>query len=347
MIYQDDRSSKWYRQTRWIKVLLFLAVSLICIIAAMIFSRPEQIADLSGGTYKETFTTTHRPLQKELTLLHREGVFQTPENARTVPDVFVPWYSAEETQKIISGGKNIPEQYRAVIASCLPAALKQKVLVFASPLENPVPGDLFRVLVWCFERDLSSGDYNKCTETLDNMFCFASLLLNSNAADIYFVSKTLSCAKLYEKTFSGNKNALALWNRKKTEMTEKYIFTANGLYQIERLQILQEFEMIRIHGIRIFDEIISGSSQISDGFGTGSFSGIKSGISTSITDFFYDVDRDQTMVLSILRQLLNDGVSPYMLKVPDRKVSIYCYRRIIQETEVLSSLFDYLEKRAE
>ena len=54
MIYPDDRSSKWHRQTRLVKILLFLAVSLICIIAAMIFNRPEQIADLSGGIYKET-----------------------------------------------------------------------------------------------------------------------------------------------------------------------------------------------------------------------------------------------------------------------------------------------------
>ena len=49
----------------------------------------------------------------------------------------------------------------------------------------------------------------------------------------------------------------------------------------------------------------------------------------------------------MLRGLLHDGVTPYMLKMPDRKISIHCYRRITQEAEVLSSLFDYLEKRAE
>ena len=105
--------------------------------------------------------------------------------------------------------------------------------------------------------------------------------------------------------------------------------------------------MIRIHGVRIFDEKVSGSMQIKEGIGTGSLSGIKSGIATAFTDFFYDVDRDQTLALSILRGLLHDGVTPYMLKMPDRKISIHCYRRIIQEAEVLSSLFDYLEKRAE
>ena len=105
--------------------------------------------------------------------------------------------------------------------------------------------------------------------------------------------------------------------------------------------------MIRIHGVRIVDEKISGSSQIKESLGIGSFSGIKNGIATAITDFFYDVDRDQTMALSMLRGLLYDGVTPYMLKMPDRKISIRCYRRITQEAEVLSSLFDYLEKRAE
>ena len=347
MIYQDGRSGKWYKQTRWIKILLFLTVSLVSIIAVVIFRRPEQIADLSGGICKETFKTTYRPLQKELKQLHQEGVFQQPENAKTIPDVFVPWYTAEETRKILSGEKIQPEQYRTVVSSCLQSALQQKKLVFASPLENPVPGDLFRILVWLFEQDFASGNYRYSAETLDKMFCFSSLLLNSNAADIYFVSKTLDCAKLYEKHFSGNKNASVLWNRKKTEMTEKYLFAADGLYQIERLRILQEFEMIRIHGVRIFDEKVSGSMQIKEGLGTGSLSGIKSGIATAFTDFFYDVDRDQTLALSSLRGLLHDGVTPYMLKMPDRKISIHCYRRIIQEAEVLSSLFDYLEKRAE
>ena len=345
MIYQDGRSGKWYKRRN--RKLLFLAVLLVSITAVVFFLRPERIADLSGGIYKETFKTTYRPLQKELIQLHKDGVFQQPENTRTVPDVFVPWYSAEKTRKILSGEKIFPEQYRTIVSSSLLSALKQKKLVFASPLENPVPGDLFRILVCFFEQDLATGDYSRCAETLDQIFCFSSLLLNSNAADIYFISKTLDCAKLYEKIFSGNRNALALWNRKKTEMTEKYLFAADGLYQIERLRILQEFEMIRIHGIRIFDEKVSGSSQIKEGLGTGSFSGVKSGISTTVTDFFYNVDRDQTMALSILRGLLYNGVTPYMLKMPDRKISIHCYSRIVQEAEVLSSLFDYLEKRAE
>ena len=347
MIYQDGRSSKWYKQPRWIKILLFSAVALISIIVTIVVNRPKQIEDLSGGTYKETFKTTHRPLQKELVLLYQEGVFETPKNAKMVPEVFVPWYTSEETLNIISGKNNITDQYRSVISSCLQSALKQKNLYFATPLENPVSGDLFRTLVFLFEQDLASGDYNRCAETLENMFCFSSLLLNSNAAEIYFVSKSLDCAKSYDQTCSGNKTALALWSRKKTEMTERYLFSAEGLYRIERLRILQEFEMIRIHGVRIVDEKISGSSQIKESLGIGSFSGIKNGIATAITDFFYDVDRDQTMALSMLRGLLHDGVTPYMLKMPDRKISIHCYRRITQEAEVLSSLFDYLEKRAE
>ncbi|MBQ9772027.1 MAG: hypothetical protein IJW23_09420 [Lentisphaeria bacterium] len=347
MIYQDGRSGKWYRQPRGIKILLFSAVSLICIVVAIFFNRPERIDDLSGGIYKETFQTTYRPLQKELLLLQREGVFQIPENARTVPEEFSAWYASEETRKIIAGTDIDPEAYRAVVSASLQSGLQRKVLYFKAPLENPVPGDLFRTLLWLFEKDLASGDYQKSSESLENLFCFASLLLNSNAADIYFVSKSLECAEIYERTFRGNRTALVFWSRKKSVMTGKYLFSSDGLYRMERLRLLQEFEMIRIHGIRIFDEKTSGSSQIQEGLGNGSVSGVTSGIGTAITDFFYDVDRDQTLALSILRQLLYDGLSPYMIKTPDRKISIHCYRRITREAEVLSSLFEYLEKRVE
>ena len=347
MIYQDGRSAEWHRKPKRIKILLFFSVLLICIISAVIFSRPEHLEDLSGGIYKETFQTTNRLLQKELLSLYTEGVFQTPEDARAIPEEFVLWYTAEETRKIIAGEKIDPENYRSIVSGCLQSCLKQKNLYFKTPLENPVPGDLFRTLVWLFEYDLAARDIQKSSDSLENMFCFTSLLLSSNAADIYFVSKTLECAKNYESSFRGDKAALEHWNNKKTAMTGKYLFPSDGLYRMERLRILQEFEMIRIHGMRIFDIKTSGTTQLRDGIGNGSFAGIKSGIRTTVTDFFYDIDSDQAMTLSMFRQLLHNGISPYMIVVPDRKISIHCYRRILQETEVLSALFEYLEKRVE
>ena len=126
-----------------------------------------------------------------------------------------------------------------------------------------------------------------------------------------------------------------------------YLFMADGLYRIERLRRMQDFEMIRVNGIRIFDQKIKGSSQMKEGLGTGSFARIKEGISTAVTDFFYDVDRDQTLTLSMLRKLLNEGISPYMLENPDRKISIHCYRKIIQDAGVFSSVQEYLGKSPE
>ena len=116
----------------------------------------------------------------------------------------------------------------------------------------------------------------------------------------------------------------------------------HGIYRLERLKVMNDYEKIRINGIRIFDEKPTGSSQFWEGFATFSFIGMKNGISTAVTDYFYDVDRDQTMTLTMLRRLLNDGISPAMLERPTRKMSIRCFRRITDDAEILSSAILYL-----
>lgn len=347
MIYQDERSVKWYKQSRTVKIILFSILLLISIVVFCVVKRPATLNDLSGGIYPETFRTTHRPLQKELLLLQKEGVFDTPPSTRMIPGEFSLWYASLETLKVLSGISFNPAQYKVLIKKSLQDGLQQKTLFFADPLENPVPGDLFRTLVWCFDYELGIQDYEKCAETLEMMFCYSSLLLNSNAADIYFLSKSMECAQLYDQTFQKDQSAVKLWDGKKAEIQKNYLFMADGLYRIERLRRMQDFEMIRVNGIRIFDQKIKGSSQMKEGLGTGSFARIKEGISTAVTDFFYDVDRDQTLTLSMLRKLLNEGISPYMLENPDRKISIHCYRKIIQDAGVFSSVQEYLGKSPE
>ena len=121
----------------------------------------------------------------------------------------------------------------------------------------------------------------------------------------------------------------------------------HGIYQLERLRGLNDFERIRRYGIRMFDGKPSGWALIQDGIAVFSFSRIREGFSTIINDFFYDADRDQTLCLSMLRKLLYEGIDPSMMSRPDRKMSIRCYRRISNDAEVLSSALDYLEKRTE
>lgn len=347
MIYQDDHSAKWYRQPRTVKIFLFSILLLISIVTVCIVKRPDTLEDLSGGVYPETFRTTYRPLQQELLYLQKDGFFEKPLSTRMTPEEFSLWYSAPETLQVLSGISFDPASYKKLIHKSLCDGMERKFLFFASPLENPVPGDLFRTLVWCFEYDLKKKDYIKCSESLEMMFCYASLLLSSNAADIYFLSKSLECAQLYDRTFQGNNSAEKYWDDRKAGIQRNNLFLSDGLYRIERLRRMQDFEMIRTNGIRIFDRKIEGSSQVKEGLGTGSFSRINDGVSTAVTDFFYDVDRDQALTLSMLRKLLNEGVTPYMLEYPDRKISIHCYRKIVQDAGVMADVMEYLGKSPE
>lgn len=342
MIYQDGRSAKWYHNLKTVKILLFTAGLAI---AAMIFfavNKPPVFDDLSGGIFPETFRTEHRPLQKELQYLHADGFFNSPENMQSVPSVFAAWYTAPETLLILNDKAFVPDAYSSLIRKSLQAGKKEKSIIFANPLENPVPGDLFRTLLGCFNQYLAQRNYIKCTMLLDDMFCYSSLLLNSNAAESYFLSKSVECGKLYEQYFSGNRKALLYWKKVKQNLSGKYLFSMHGIYRLERLKVMNDYEKIRINGIRIFDEKPTGCSQFWEGFATFSFTGMKNGISTAVTDYFYDVDRDQTMTLTMLRRLLNDGISPAMLERPNRKMSIRCFRRITDDAEILSSAILYL-----
>lgn len=342
MIYRDGLSAKWLHRPKVIKILLFFAVLLITAIIFIAVNRPKRIEDLSGGIFPETFQTRHRPLQRELHQLNREGFFSRSTD-RAVPAVFSEWYSAPETRLIIGEKQFVPGEYRFLIKKSLEAGMKEKKIFFKTPLENPVSGDLFRTLLGCFQWYLFRKDWNVCIEMLENMFCYSSLLLSSNAADTYFLSRSMECGKQFEKVFSRNRKALSLWQKTRRTFPEKYLFTMHGIYEMERLRMCHEFEKIRVHGIRLIERKRSGSAIFKEGFLTGSFSQIREGISTSFVDFFYDVDRDQTMTLSMLRQLLYDGVSVSTVDRPDRKMSIQCYRRLVDDSGILSSALHYME----
>jgi len=64
MIYQDERSVKWYKQSRTVKIILFSILLLISIVVFCVVKRPATLNDLSGGIYPETFRTTHRPTER-------------------------------------------------------------------------------------------------------------------------------------------------------------------------------------------------------------------------------------------------------------------------------------------
>ncbi|MBR2440367.1 MAG: hypothetical protein IKB25_09250 [Lentisphaeria bacterium] len=342
MIYPDGRSAKWYHNQRTIKILLFSTVLVIAGFLFWFFNKPAVLEDLSGGKYPETFRTVYRPLQKELLLLHAEGFFEPSAAQSAVPAVFLEWYMAPETRLIIHEKDFSPDMYHLQIRKSLQTGMREKCIFFSEPLENPVPGDLFRTLTGCFNKYLARKNYKKCVDLLEDMFCFSSLILNSNVAESYFLSESVKYGKLYEQTFEKNQKAASFWRKVKWKLAGKYLFSMHGIYRLECQKIMADYEKIRISGIHIFDEKPEGSSQFLDGVATFSVTRMIDGISTSITDYFYDVDRDQTMTLSMLRRLLNDGISPAMLERPNRKMSIRCFRRITDDAEILSSAILYL-----
>lgn len=347
MICPDGISAKWIHNQKTVKILLFTAGLLISAIIFWAVNKPPVLDDLSNGIFPETFRTSYRPLQNELKFLHTEGFFSSSDSGRNVPVAFTEWYTAPETQMCIGERVFSADEYGMLIRKSLRAGLLERELVFADPLENPVPGDLFRTLLWCFNQYLKQRKYTGCVEFLEYLFCYSSILLSSNAAESYFVAKSVECGKLYEGTFSGNRNALLLWRKVKRELSGKYLFSMHGIYRLEQQRIMGDFEKIRTFGIRIFDEKPAGSFQFWEGVATFSCTKMKNGISTSVTDYFYDVDRDQTMTLSMLRRLLYDGITPAMLERPDRKMSIRCFRRITGDAEILSSALHYLNDSAE
>lgn len=344
MIYPDGRSVKWYHRPKAVKILLFFAVLIVNAVIFYIARSPEKIKDLSGGKFPKTFETTYQPLQKELEQLHRTGFFEEDESARNVPVVFTEWYSAPETRRILSGQAFESGEYRKLIRRSLKEGLKYKKLVFVDPLENPVPGDLFRTLLACFEQSLSGKDTERCLEMLDNLFCYTSLLLESNAPESYFAEKSMECGLLFEQCFAGNQDTLKKWNNLKRSFSGKYIFSMQKIYELERLRVMYDFEKIRQFGIRLFDGKPSGWNLIKEGLATVSFSKMKDGFFTVVTDHFYDVDRDQMMNFSMLKKLSDEGYTPFMLKIPDRKMSLRSYHRLYHDAEVLSLILGYIEK---
>lgn len=347
MIYPDGRSVKWYKRTRVIKIVLFAVMSIITALIFLAVHRPKKIVDFSNGVFSETFQTTHRPLQLELVKLYEESFFLKNNQSGIVPESLRLWYSSPETSKVLSGRSFALKEYHSLIQKSLQTACREKKLYFSDPMENPVPGDLFQTLFQCYTRYLMSKNYRGCVTVLENMFCYSSLILNSNAADTYFLAQSVKAGKLYESSFAGNPRAMEAWRIVKDSLSGKYLYPMHGIYQLERLRGLNDFERIRRYGIRMFDGKPSGWALIQDGIAVFSFSRIREGFSTIINDFFYDADRDQTLCLSMLRKLLYEGIDPSMMSRPDRKMSIRCYRRISNDAEVLSSALDYLEKRTE
>ena len=173
MIYPDGRSAKWYHNQRTIKILLFSTVLVIAGFLFWFFNKPAVLEDLSGGKYPETFRTVYRPLQKELLLLHAEGFFEPSAAQSAVPAVFLEWYMAPETRLIIHEKDFSPDMYHLQIRKSLQTGMREKCIFFSEPLENPVPGDLFRTLTGCFNKYLARKNYKKCVDLLEDMFCFS------------------------------------------------------------------------------------------------------------------------------------------------------------------------------
>ena len=117
-----------------------------------------------------------------------------------------------------------------------------------------------------------------------------------------------------------------------------------GLYQADRLRSMRDFEKIRLNGIRLFDGRPVAWSQMKEGIITCSPRQMISALKTMITDFFYDVDRDQTLNLNLYREILFQAATTKSIKAPDRKMSIRSIRRLRHNENVLSSFLTYLWK---
>ena len=348
MIYRGGHSVRNICTGRRQKILIFLICLSSVIFLLYFIHRREPLEDFSGGLYPRTFATEYIPLQRELEFLRKDSVFQPEDkNAAFVPVVFRSWYTAGETSRIISGEQFDSPDYELLIETSLRSALKERDILFQEPLENPVPGDLFRCLEWQFERAVVRRDSLRARKVLSAMFCFSSVMLNSNAPDIYFLEKSVYCAKHYEKKFSGDPSALKHWEQIRAELSGMYVFPYRNLCRLDRLRSLRDFEKIRLNGIRLFDGKPVLGSQLKEAFYTGSFRLGWSAVKTKVIDFFYDVDRDQTLSLENYRKILHHGATPDTLESPDRKMSIRAMRRMRKNQEILDSALEYMEKGVE
>lgn len=332
------------KKERIYRIILFVSIFTIITMLGVILYRPPAMEDYSGGVYKKTFETGYKPLRQELKLLKKEGFFQVPPEPLTpVPTVFTEWYHALPVNFSAAAFSELEQ----ITDLSLKAAVQQKNLYFPEPLENSVPPDLFLSLEQCFAYRLGKRDYKRASAALERMFCFSSLMLNSNAPDVYFLEKSVSCAKLYETVFRENARALSGWEKSRSKIIESYIFPYQNLYLFERLRVMRDFEKIRQNGLSLFYGKTSAGTLMKEGFRTVSFSLIMEGFRTLFTDLFYDPDRDQKMNLELIRALLYQGITPKTAAQPNRPISFLSHRRMSRDADILSASLEYLEKKTE
>ena len=348
MIRPEGRSSKRLSKDQIYKIVLFCSVLTIVTMLFLIFHRPAPMTDYSKGRYSRTFETGYKPLSQELEFLKKEGFFTESEEIFTpVPVIFTAWYNAPLTRAVIQERYSALSDFEQLVKDGLESAVKQKPLYFSDPLENPVPADLFLSLEKSFEYYLSRQNYRKSVAFLKYMFCYSSLLMCSNAPDVYFLEKSVVCARRYELVFRRNRQAISAWERIREKITEEYVFPYQNLYRFDRLRSMRDFEKIRRHGIGLFYGTPSFSVQLKEGIETCSFSRIGSAFQVLFRDWFYEPDRDQKLNLAIYRALLYQGASPKTVARPDRRMALLSLQRMSRDAEILSSSLEYLEKRGE
>ncbi len=292
------------------KLVLFL-LSLLCLaLWSGLRSRPVPIADLSGGKYPETFRTRHVPLQHELTLLAREGVFRdhpAPEFEMALNALNLP----ESGEDASAFSADSPEYGR--IAYLIRRQFSRNAFLYSA--DDSGKGSAFNYLLHLFE---NSSDPDLALEVLRLEFMMASISLRSNLADLYFLKTSLDHAELFRTRFGAGPKLSAL-------MTEvrAYPFPVRSLYLAWRTSFLATYEDVRRDGL---DSVVGGISLGASLSSPGEFFHALGG---AFTNFFYDADRDEAMTLLLYRDFLSSGI----LRKPNRKLSIWAYRNI-QETRV-------------
>ena len=261
-----------------------------------------------------------------------------------IPVEFSEWYRSKETSAVISGTAVRSAAYRRLIRESLKKGALSGGLRLKDPLENPVPGDLFRCLENEFQEDLRREAWNSAVESLENLFCFSSIMLNSNVPDIYYLQRSVELAVAFETAAAGKSSALKIWEKCRVSLLGKYTFPFQKLCERERLRMMRDFEKIRKNGIRLFDGKPELFTQLKEAFFTASVPLAWRAVKTKVVDFFYDVDRDQTMSLESCRKILHEGCTPSMVKYPTRKMSIRMMRKLLEMENILERSLLYLRK---
>ena len=344
---RNVRSAGNSRSGRGLRLVVFAVCFPLLLAVFYVIRRPGPMEDFSGGRFSETFRTEYRPLRRELLHLNRIGFFGKEPKCMPIPESYSGWRSAPETERILQGESFRSREYDALIRKSLSAAEKAKHLVFQSPLENPVQGELFLCLLRRFELAMKSSDPPAASEFLRDMFRFSSISLNSNSPDIYFLGKSVSCAKEYERRFSDFPAATAEWRKLRAGLMENCSFPFAELCRLDRERSMRDFEKIRLNGVRLFDGHPEFGTRMKEALCTMSFSLAWDALKTKITDFLYDIDRDQTANLAIYREILENGATPQTVAPPKRKMSIRSLRRLTRDQDILTESLRYLSKEPE